>query len=311
MLSKNKRPYDPELLQPEQRARANMQDLFANNAISGHRAQELINDFAAAGARGLRRLTGKRGKRHAARDLRRGFLRNTQWPDLYWAQIRVYNKRTHKEETQWLAFLLPHEILEALARLAADKELLYNRAGLDDVGRAHLESACASAGCNLVGLGLWGDGVPCNWDRSESVEVFSLNLPGQDGEYKPLRIPITALSRKQVSTHTWDDILAVVHWSLVQCASGQWPAARHDGRPWRQSDKKRVRKAGQSLGVRAALVEVRGDWKMFGEVFHLPKWNTNAGCCWRCPCTPDQVTDPFGGVGKWAGPSGRARGARG
>ena len=254
VLSKNKRPYDPELLQPEQRARANMQDLFANNAISGHRAQELINDFSAAGARGLRRLTGASGGKHAARHLKRGFLRNPQWPGLYWAQIRVDNKKSHTEEAQWLAFFLPHEILEALARLAADKELLYNRAGLDALGRGHLESACASAGCNLVGLGLfWGDGVPCNWDRSESVEVFSLNFPGQEGEYKPLRIPLTALSRKQVSTHTWDDILSVVHWSLVHCANGQWPAARHDGRPWKSSDKKRERKAGQSLGVRAAL----------------------------------------------------------
>ena len=160
VLSKNKRPYDPSRLPPAQRARANMQDLFANNALSGSRAQELINDFAAAGAQGLRRLTGAPSRKNAARHLRRGFLRRTQWPELYWAQVRVYNKRTHKEETQWLAFLLPHEILEVLARLATDRELLYNRAGLDVLGCGHLESACASAGCNLVGLGLWGGRRP-------------------------------------------------------------------------------------------------------------------------------------------------------
>lgn len=288
MLSKRRRPYVPAALPPAHRARANMKDLFANNEISGQRAQELINDFAAAGAQGFRSLTS-RDKRNAARRLKDKFLKSCQWPSLYWSRIRVLNKKTHVEETQWLAFLLPHEILGTLAELAGDREVLFSRDGLDDWSKAHLEQACAAAGRNLVGLGLWGDGVPVNWDRTESVEVLSLNFPGQKGEYKSLRVPITAFSRKQLSTHTYDDILSVVQWSLVHCASGQMPAARHDGSPWRESDKKRGRKAGHALSARAALVEVRGDWKMFGEVFHLPKWNTTAGCCWRCTCTPDQV----------------------
>ena len=290
MLSKSKRPYDAATLPADKKLKSNVQDLFANNQISGQRAQELINDIVGAGAKGLERCVGNASRQNAARNLRRNFLKRCQWPDLYWAPVRVQNKKTHEEETQSIAFLLPHEILEVLARLAGNPEALYRRTGLDEVGREHLSIACAAAGCDLVGLGLWGDGVPVNWDRTESVEVFSLNLPGQDGEYKPLRIPITGLSRKQVSDNTFDDILTLVHWSLVQCASGKWPGARHDEQPWKMSDSKRAKKAGQSLGVRAALVEVRGDWKMFGEVFHLPKWNQKTGCCWRCPCTPDQVT---------------------
>ena len=30
---------------------------------------------------------------------------------------------------------------------------------------------------------------------------------------------------------------------------------------------------------------------MFAEVFGFPKWNNSAGLCWRCNCTPDQITD--------------------
>ena len=31
-------------------------------------------------------------------------------------------------------------------------------------------------------LGMWGDGAPCNWDRSGSIEAFSMLLPGLSEE---------------------------------------------------------------------------------------------------------------------------------
>ena len=77
----------------------------------------------------------------------------------------------------------------------------------------------------MVPLGLWGDGVPGNWDRTESVEVVSLNLPGQSGKYKNLRLPFTALSHKLVTYGTFDDIMAVVAWSLQYAVLGKFPTA--------------------------------------------------------------------------------------
>ena len=186
------------------------------------------------------------------------------------------------------AFWLPHELLETLARYG-DKEVLLATDGLDPLALKHLRKCEAKAGDRLVPLGLWGDGVPVNWDRTESVECFSLNMPGQPSRYKSMRLPLTGISRKQIGPNTWDDILAVVAWSLQFCGSGAWPKVRHDNVPWLASDNNRKGKAGNSLGVRAALVESRGDWKYFGEVFHFPKHNTNAGCCWKCTCTPAQV----------------------
>ena len=133
--------------------------------------------------------------------------------------------------------------------------------------------------------------MPVNWDRTESVETFSLNLPGQSGKYKSLRLPITALSRKQVTENTWGDVMEVIAWSLRHCANGTRPTARHDLQPWWLEDATRAKQAHRmpELPFRAALVEVRGDWKMFGEIFHFPKWNTSAGICWRCTCKTQEV----------------------
>ena len=163
------------------------------------------------------------------------------------------------------------------------------RDGLDPKSLDHLTNCERKAGQPLLSLGLWGDGVPCNWDRTESVETFALNLPGQCGVYKPLRLPITAISRKQITDNTWIDIMSVIAWSLRHASFGTYPAVRHDALDWQKSDKARAKHANQELPVRAALCEVRGDWKMFGEIFHFPKWNTSAGICWRCTCKPEQV----------------------
>ena len=162
--------------------------------------------------------------------------------------------------------------------------------GLDIKSKEHLEHCKAQAQDNsLIPLGIWGDGAPCNWNREESVETFSLNLPGQKGEFRKLRLPITALCRRHVSENTWDDILKVVSWSLRHCANGTYPQRRHNNTPWLKSDKQRRKNAQQRFDFKAALVEVRGDWKFFGECFKFPKHNTKEGCCWSCRCTPEQV----------------------
>ena len=293
MLAKTKRPYDPSALRGEPKLLANVRDLFASNTVSAKRSQELINDVssAAGSLRSFKRLRNDKNS-NVARTLKNKFLKNVLWPPNYKAWVRVKNLKTSEEEWQVLSFMLPHETIAALDK-AGRREVVMCRAGLDPLSLNHLQSCERKAGQELLALGLWGDGVPVNWDRTESVETFSLNLPGQSGTYKPLRLPITSLSRKQVTENTWTDIMEVVAWSLRHAADGSYPVVRHDRpagceRPWRTDDAKRAKLAGKELPVRAALVEVRGDWKMFGEIFHFPKWNQVAGICWKCSCTPDQ-----------------------
>ena len=290
MLSKTKRPYDPEALPPDKRLRANVQDLFANSLLSGKRLQELINDAAGAGASSMGCLSRKDDK-NATRHLRPKFLKRNQRPDVYWARIRVKDKKTQAEDTQLCACLLPHELLEVLHRLG-DRRVLHATDGLDPKSQEHLSNMQAHHGEPLVALGLWGDGVPCNWDRTESVEVFSLNLPGQAGTYSTLRLPLTGLSRKQISEHTFYDIIDVLSWSLRHCYAGTLPRCRHDGAAFWKSDQKRKKlyeNKDYELGVRGTLVEVRGDWKMYKEIFKFPAWNQKVGCCWRCKATPAEV----------------------
>ena len=168
---------------------------------------------------------------------------------------------------------------------------LYERTGLDPRSRAHLVDCERQAAAILIPLGIWGDGVPCNWDRTESVETLSANLPGRTGDAKSLRMPITGINHKQMAEDTWDDIMDVVAWSLKYCAVGTLPTERHDGSAWLSHDCHRRKRAAKNSNMagRAALVEVRGDWKMFGETFRLLKHTENAGICWSCTCTPREV----------------------
>ena len=289
MLSKSKRPYDASEMSPGKRLRANVVDLYANNVLAASRCQELINDASGAGASGLGDLRRQRSQ-NTSRFLRKAFEKRSQWPKDYWAQVRVKKPKTDEEEWSWCALCLPHEYLQMLARLG-DREVLHDRAGLAAASLAHLQSCEAKAGQQLVAMGLWGDGVPTQWDRTETVEAVSLNLPGQSGKWAPMRLPVTAFPRRRVSENTWDDVLSVVAWSLQHAAVGVHPSCRHDGSAWLSSDRLRAKSSGERALARAALVEVRGDWVFFAEVFGFPRHNMSSGICWRCRATPAEARD--------------------
>ena len=288
MFSKLKRPYDPEQLEPRTRLRRNLQDIFATNSLSTDRVAELARDFHRVDAGSfcdLGRYAGKKSS-NQARNVRRNFLKRTTWMPVYWAQIRCENRRTGEEELEWVAFNLPHEIVKVLAEQGLP-EKIEERAGLDPLALEHLLECEQEAACKLIGIGLWADGTPCNWDRTETVDTLSMNLPGLVGEQKNLRIPVTAISHKHVGGNTWHDINAVVKWSLMVLATGQWPTCRHDGSQWfRKSDHKR--KSGPSI-LRCCLVEVRADWDWMAKVYGFAYHNLLEGNCWKCKNTPDKV----------------------
>ena len=92
-----------------------------------------------------------------------------------------------------------------------------------------------------------------------SLEIFTLSLPGQSGEWMNLRLPLTALLKHQVGEHTMEDICNVVARSLRWLALGKHPPSRHDNQAWLTSDKKRRRMSGQALPCQAALSQIRED----------------------------------------------------
>jgi hypothetical protein len=287
MFSKKKRSYEPSELPPSKRLRANLQDAFASNQLSGQRTQEIINDINACGVQGV--APTRTLNSHTARNLKRGFLKRSLWPQQYKARIRVLHKITKQEDYQECAFLLPHEILQALLQVG-DHSTLASRTGMDPKTLEHLEKSSAdhADGRSFLGVGLWSDGIPVNWDRTESVECVTMSLPGLTGKYKNLRIPLVAVSRKQVSEHTMFDIMSVLQWSLAFAGAGVWPNKRHDSAEWTDKDSYRRRRTG-NLSCRAALVEMRGDWMMFASVMGFPAHSTATGMCWLCNATPSQA----------------------
>ena len=94
-----------------------------------------------------------------------------------------------------------------------------------------------------------------------------------------MRIPITTVPKDWVATaETFEDLLEIVLWSLQCLAVGRMPDARHDRAEWEASDTWRAKRQGEDIGVKAVLVEVRGDWLMLNPKFQcrLPKFKLKA-----------------------------------
>ena len=287
MLAKNKRPYDPENLPPATRLRHNLRDVLADNLLSQRRVQELTTDIS--------RVRDPRvfrpGNDRLGRKLRRRLLKNRKWPDVYWATIRTKNTRTGAENRSRLAIWLPHELLSVLYEYGVPEALLSTE-GMDPLTKDHWEYCCGQADDpNLIGFGLWGDGCPCNWDRTRSLEVLSFNLPGLTAEFKNLRIPLVGILKEHVGPNTYDDLFEVFKWSLEHLSRGEDPTLRHDGLRFEDWTGDKGRRNMRGLSFKAALCEVRGDWKFMSDTFRLPRHNLNMGICWSCSCTPDTVRD--------------------
>ena len=132
----------------------------------------------------LARLGGK----NANRSLRRKLLKQHHWPKLYWSKIPCWNPKKQIQEMVEMPFLLPHEVVAKLFE-HGDANFILSRGILEEdraLLRAHAE-ACEPARdpATILPLGLWSDGVPCNWDRSQSLEIIALTFA-----FHP-RIPIS------------------------------------------------------------------------------------------------------------------------
>ena len=196
MFSKQALPKLDEEPDAPRRFRANVRDLFLTNQLSAERTSSLLGDAAAAGVEALedvKNLQGKAGK-NVHRDLMRKFAKRAkQWPDLYWSKVDVWDKKKQKVKREWIAVLLPHEWLCKLNSKVPDGSLT-TWEGLGPLGQGECARACSELGCStLTPLSFWCDGVPYNWDRSESLEVMNVALPGIP-QWRNLRIPFACRS---------------------------------------------------------------------------------------------------------------------
>lgn len=285
--------YNPEELSPSKRLRENLKDLFLSNEVSGERMQEIFKDSETAGLPGFRRLASAGGgnSKNIHRDLLKAVLHGCPWPALYHVDVPTWCPRTKKMLVSKIPFMLPHELVRLVWDRSTPEELLKG-GGLSSVASGHLEFVGRTVGGPILGLGIWMDGTPCNWDRTESVETISMSFPGLQGQGGLIRIPLTAVLKRHFAKRTTADALfSVLAWSMDCLIKGVMPTVRHDGSPWRQSDKARAKLGGKQLGCKACVVEVRADWACLKETFRFPGWNENAGCCYRCKVTPATIRE--------------------
>jgi hypothetical protein len=270
-------------------------ELFLSNSVSASSAQRLLADASAAGAKHVADLArvGGAGKhpKNACRDLMRRMLRGRRrhWPPLYKAAIVAKDPKGDDEVSVPVSFLLPHAVVgHLMGRAPGSLEHLLPTATRAPELREHIAQVSADlglAGQVFVPLGLHGDGVPYNADRTKSLEVYSFNFPAWEQAGLAFRCPITGIPKDlMVKGRTVRSIMEVVVWSLQMLMLGVWPTRRHDGSAWAPSDPS-AQLAGTSLGCRGLVVEIRGDWAWFKETLGLPGWQEKAGCCWRCPIT--------------------------
>ena len=294
MFHKRALPTELDELPEAQRFRANAGDLYLGNDVSASRAKTLFHDAHLAGAKHVADIA-KGSAHNASRDLPRKLLRGKKWPKLYEAAIRIWDPKLQKKTTVKLPMLLPHEVLHVMLKYNEPKDLA-RTTSMSEVAKTHLENAKDSMNLSghVLGIGMWADGVPCNWDRTESAEVFSWNTPALGWESSNLRIPITAIEKSWLLKDgtTYRDILSVITWSMKHLAAGRFPATRNDGASFsKPQDRERRKWTTKPIGISGILVEVRGDWLMYKTVFNFPGWNEKGNFCYKCQAGKSNMRD--------------------
>ena len=294
MFSRNSQPASSSNAPAWQAFQEDVEDLYSENLVSAQRIAKVFDKAAAAGIPEITPKIRKTIGKNQARDLQRSKLKWSKWPDYYWFDCRLRDRRTDVEFTAKIPINLPLEILLVLWNMSDDAHIM-SEANLDTAGKKHMRWMRDQLGVSeLLGWGMHGDGIPCNYDRTESVIMISLNLPGLSGRNGRIRIPLCIIPDYAVSKNTFDDIMEVFAWSMRHLLQGIRPSCRHDGQPFDKSDRQRA-KDQSCLPFKACMVQSRADWDWMGKCFHLPYHNVKEGCCWLCRCKRKEVHQNFCG----------------
>jgi hypothetical protein len=77
-------------------------------------------------------------------------------------------------------------------------------------------------------------------------------------------------------------VWSMLSWSIQALQSSTYPAARHDGAPWRDSDSMRSPMAGEPFGFASCCLFLKGDWGEFGRGLPMPYVFRGPGQHVRC-----------------------------
>ena len=268
--------------------RRHVSTLYLRNQLSGLETAHLVRSAKSSGASGVADLSraGASGAHpgNSSRDLLTSLMKGNKSPAPYWVEIPVSDpKKPGKQCKALVPVLLMHEMFHfVLEGVALASVVAFEGAGLESKRKKF------AADYNLdhrkvVPIGLHGDGVPHKAKGRGSVEVMSWSFAAQPCWE---RVLFACLDKVYMCSCgcggrcTLDALLRVFLWSLQILFAGSWPTCRHDGSAWHRSDSSRAGLSG-GLGVHAALMQVRGDWAYYKQLFSLKGWASNS-ICWRC-----------------------------
>jgi len=116
------------------------------------------------------------------------------------------------------------------------------------------------------------------------MNFITLNLPACKWHE---RVPLTVFQSKySYEQEAKDAIWKKILWSATCLKEGTYPTCRHDGCPWRGTDKKRSQLSATRLLAKGILCEIRRYWDWFNGWLQCPTHNTKRGLCWMCHATP-------------------------
>ena len=250
------RSRDPQA-SPGKRLRQNVEHLLSTGSASAQVAGEILADASEAGVGSCSFLWAANRAEVRSETLLNTMLKRSGWPSLYQTTIPALAKDGETVVDAPAAFLLPHEVLSCLWERSSPEVMLDCR-GLDELSQGQLTMLCRKWKVEqLLPLSLWADGVPYSWDRAESIEAYTWNLPGQTSKaLRNLRFPLIVVNHHHCCQATHEAVLAVWNWSMAALFRGEWPALGHDGRP--VQGRQRLAQQGKPLPVRAANPPIQG-----------------------------------------------------
>ena len=266
-------------------------NFFLSNKISAKDCHELsagatldgasgVEDFAKAGASGT-----QPGNLH--RDILRKMLKDCTWPKEYFAEISVKTDTGGTEQISF-PFLLPHEMFRQLILANGNKMNEFLGGGHTTTLVQEFCEKFQLGFDKVIPLGLHGDGAPFAAKMKDSLEQLSWSFASDP--VSP-RIVFTAIPKSFVGDQTMNQILDVFSWSMRCLLMGEMPSIRHDGQPFHpDTDKDRIKTAGQKLKYHAALIQIRGDWMFYCNTFHFRSWSNDL-ICWLCAASKDRGSE--------------------
>ena len=164
--------------------RMNVTTLYLKNKLSAKDTCNVIRSAAKSGASGVddMKKTVKKAPQNAARDLNKKIMKNVDYPESYYADVPVRDRKTGKRAMVSYPFMLVHEVLFHLV-LAFGNTILQHIDFAPNSGFAKMKNDFSRTynlpDEPLIPIGIHGDGVELH--KRMSMEVISWNVCSWDG----------------------------------------------------------------------------------------------------------------------------------